>query len=345
MILIGPATAARIAARSCARKMPGLVAASRSARTPRNGLASGAIGRYGIGLSPPTSSSRMVTGYGVERLGGGAVGGDLLILGWLGGALEEQELGAEQAHAVGAQLHGAGRLPGSTDVREQGDLDAVAGHRRQRRLAPRLRVRAPGALGPHFELTGGGGIGVEKDLAGPAVDRHLAGAERREEPLHAHDGRDAVGTRQDGGVGGGRPGLEREPEEPLAGECRGHRRGQVLGHDDARHLQVRRCGVGDPGGTPGDPHRDIADVSRAGREELVAETAELVGQVAARAEDGADGIDVSFLDGLLRQGRQDRVECHLRLGAEDGTLVGVPVGSDAIGQCLELGRRGLGGRG
>ena len=60
-----------------------------------------------------------------ERLDRLAVRGRLLVLGRRRRPLEEQELGAEQAHAARPERAGRRRLGGRADVREQRDLHAV----------------------------------------------------------------------------------------------------------------------------------------------------------------------------------------------------------------------------
>ena len=78
---------------------------SRSPRRPRNGFASPEERRYGTGLSPPTSSVRTVSrrpssASAIER-----VGVELFVFAGRLGTVEEEELGAEQADAVGAVAH------------------------------------------------------------------------------------------------------------------------------------------------------------------------------------------------------------------------------------------------
>ena len=62
MILTGPSMAARASARNCTRKISGRNNDKRMPRTPRNGLLSPLSVRPAIGLSPPASKVRMVTG-------------------------------------------------------------------------------------------------------------------------------------------------------------------------------------------------------------------------------------------------------------------------------------------
>jgi len=62
MILRLPWTAARTRARSWMRKISGRASVSLTPRSPRKGFASPSVVSPRIGLSPPTSSVRMVTG-------------------------------------------------------------------------------------------------------------------------------------------------------------------------------------------------------------------------------------------------------------------------------------------
>ena len=71
-------------------------------RWPRNGLASAGIGRYGSGLSPPTSSVRRVTRRPPIA---SAIASYTACCSSTSGArpsVEEEELGADQPGAVGA---------------------------------------------------------------------------------------------------------------------------------------------------------------------------------------------------------------------------------------------------
>src|SRR2546428_590582 len=62
MSLSGPNAAARASARSWTRKTSGCARLRRMPRTPRNGFDSPCGVRPGMGLSPPASRVRMVTG-------------------------------------------------------------------------------------------------------------------------------------------------------------------------------------------------------------------------------------------------------------------------------------------
>ena len=120
-------------------------------RTPRNGLSSGGIGSAGSGLSAPASSVRTISGRppsaaAISR----SVCGLLVLAGQLVAA-QEQELGAQQADALGARAPPRGprrrRCRGwrTTSIRVAVTRDARArGRARARRRAARCG-RARGA--------------------------------------------------------------------------------------------------------------------------------------------------------------------------------------------------------
>ncbi len=125
-----------------------------------------------------------------------------------------------------------------------------------------------------------GGVGVDDDLAGRAVDRELhvraGGPQRLEQPAGADHGRDPVRAGEDRGVRRRRARLEGDAEQALAGQGRGEGGGQVVGDDDRRRgeeLLVER----QAGQAPGDPIRDVEDVGRPGADERVGERGETRG--------------------------------------------------------------------
>ena len=100
MTLRSPCAAARARARSCVRKTSGRASVRRTPRRPRKGLASPSGVRPRIGLSPPMSRVRMVTGLPARPFEEAAVGAILLVLVRQRRAVAEQELRAHQADAV-----------------------------------------------------------------------------------------------------------------------------------------------------------------------------------------------------------------------------------------------------
>ena len=110
---------------------------------------------------------------GPERLEGTSIGGDLLLLGRRRLALHEQELGPEEADALGARVERARRVVRAPDVRHEEDAGAVrrgAGSAARRRgtgttFGERLRAIAqPGASR---------GVRVDQDEARFAVQGNL----------------------------------------------------------------------------------------------------------------------------------------------------------------------------
>ncbi len=78
-----------------------------------------------MGLSPPTSSVRITSGRAAQQIGDLLVAAQLLGFVGRGGALEEQELGAQQAAALGALRHGVLRVGvAAGEIREH--FDALA---------------------------------------------------------------------------------------------------------------------------------------------------------------------------------------------------------------------------
>ena len=143
---------------------------SRIPRTPRNGLSSGGCSRNGSGLSAPASSVRMITGRPPSAADDLLVDLALLVLRRRVVAVEEQELGAQQPDAVGAELDRRGRLGHRADV--GGDLDRrrrrAAGPARARaRARARLAPRPPGRAAARARSSSGGST---CDRAGVAVD-------------------------------------------------------------------------------------------------------------------------------------------------------------------------------
>jgi len=104
---------------------------------------------------------------------------DLLVLGWRCGPLDEQELGAEQADAFGAERNRPLGLSRRADVGQERDRDLVASHCRQRRLLERLVGGLVRRCATSLQPRGGGSIRLEHHFAAVAVDdghgvlRHL----------------------------------------------------------------------------------------------------------------------------------------------------------------------------
>ena len=93
-------------------------------------MSSFGIGRYDSGLSPPTSSVRMMIGrFRSHRLDDGFVSLELLLFGGRVGALHEEKFGAEQAHSFTSQTAHLGSIFQSADVGDYFDAPAVEGDR------------------------------------------------------------------------------------------------------------------------------------------------------------------------------------------------------------------------
>ncbi len=273
----------------------------------------------------------MVTGSPPNDLDDLGVGAGLLVLRRGRAPLEEQELGPEQADAAGAEHASRIRLRRRADVREERDLDAVRGHRRQRRLLDVVGSHLRQSGGAPVEVRCGGFIGVEHHLAGRPVDRELVRPlERSQEPGDPDHRGDAVGAGEDGGMGRRRAGLERDPEDVLPGQGRRQRGRQVLPHHDGRGRQQVLL-LGEAGHHAGDPLRDVDHVRRPGGEQLVLERGKRRCHLDTRHLDCGQRVVAVVVD--TRRGGIDQrwIPGQGRVGHEDARLVlvaglGSPVG-------------------
>ena len=132
---------AKISGRFSIRRMP---------RSPRNGFASAAIGRYGSGLSPPTSSVRMTrmrSGPRARAMASYTVACSSSV--GRGAAVHEQELRPQQPDAFAAHLRHPARLVHVADVRDDLHAMPVARDgrlRRRPRAPPRAAARRTPAV-------------------------------------------------------------------------------------------------------------------------------------------------------------------------------------------------------
>ncbi|MER3390910.1 MAG: hypothetical protein RIC81_00135, partial [Microcella pacifica] len=159
---------------------------------------------------------------GREHLG---VGLDLLVHGRRARAIEEAELGAEQAHTLRTPLERARRIARCPDV--GGELHEVAVARAARSDERRHREHARRG-GLHS------GVGLHDELARAAVDEHERAVGEPRRPHRPHDRGNAELARDDRRVRG-RPALlchEREARGRVERDRVGGR--QIVGDDDDR---------------------------------------------------------------------------------------------------------------
>jgi hypothetical protein len=199
-----------------------------------------------VGLGRHRQRGERLVGAGVEgadderaafeRLRDVAQGLRLLVLVGQLGAVEEEELGAQQSDALGAEPHRLGRLRRGAEVGEDLDARAVA------RRAGLMRALARGGAAGLRVLAALLGVAhdvrrrIDLDRAGLAVKQQgrplVHGDERVAE---ADDGGQPEPAREDGGVrgrgavGGGDAGHERRVEPRGVG-------GRQLGGDDDPRL-------------------------------------------------------------------------------------------------------------
>ena len=178
----------------------------------------------------------------LQRLGHGAVGLVLVFLIGHGVALEEEEFGAHQAHALGAGLQRLGGLVGAVGV--GGDLHRVAVGRGGGLLAGAglFFLAARQAL---HALAGFDQRGLARShVEAPAVaveDGHGAGQHRRGRIAAAagqharagsHHGGQAQGPRQDGGVRRGAAARGAEAPHAAGVDLRGDGGREIVGQQD-----------------------------------------------------------------------------------------------------------------
>ena len=296
-----------------------LRASRRMPRTPRNGLASGGIGSAGSGLSAPASSVRTTSGRPSSAHGDLAQGLDLLVLVGQLRAVEEEELGAQQADALGAELDRRGRLGGRAEVGEDLHARAVA-----------HRARLVGALAR------GGAAGGERARGAPAASRSTS-SPGSTWSVPASPSSSSARALVDGEQRVAEP--DRGGQAERAGEDRGVRGGRAVGGGDPAHeLGVEAGGLG--GGqlaararcrAPSGPARLLArdggddaapDVEHVGgalaQQRLVERAVErghLLGGVVPRALGGG-----AARDGLVGGLEQRLVVEQGEVGVEDGRL-------------------------
>ena len=251
----------------------------------------------GPGIQRP--HDHLLAGEGLQQLG---VGLRLLLDGRCLRGGEEEELGAEQAHALGAEFDRLGGAAGLAEVRQERDGRAVlqcagrdgGGCRGRPRVGTVLRLRqlVGGRVGRHDALGG-----VDDDDV--TVDEVLRARD-------AHDRDDRL----------------------LAGEDRGVRGGTALGGDEGQHLvEVEQGGVGG-GEVLRDEHERVAGVGDARRGQAaqprddtlgdVVEVGGALAEVAAHRREGVAEAREGVVDGELTG--LAGVHPGLDLGVEGGVL-------------------------
>ncbi len=232
--------------------------------------------RHGLVATDVEGSHHQATSR--HGFGDGAV--RCLLLGLVRGGVpaQEDELGAEQADAVGTGGDRGGGFGYRPDVGGHFDHGAVEGDRRL--------VGQCGGGGGTLPVGGGGligspeaiRVGLGHDLTGAPVDQHQCALRDVEDaPTGGDDGRDAQGAGQDGGVGRRAPFGGEDPGDHLRIESCRLPRVEVDGHQDPRPRGLDRHVDTEHGGEHLAAHR--LDVGGASPLVLVLEAPEAACQV------------------------------------------------------------------
>ncbi len=214
----------------------------------------------------------------------------LSLLGGEIGAVQVDELAAEQPNAAAPPGNHRVDVPQTADVGAHQNLVAALGHRLavlirlQRGLVGQKRLPAPGEVRP------GGLVGMGEHLAGGAVDGHKAGLGQLGVVVpHAHDAGDAQGTGQDDGVGGGRAQLGDKARHPVFIQPDGLAGQQVLRRHNHR-LLGELGGIRDALEHPDQPVAHVRDIGGAGLHILVLHGLEHGGQAVGGLPHGVFGV-------------------------------------------------------
>ena len=172
---------------------------------------------------------------------------------------QEEELGAEEADALGAASDGVGRVRGLSQVGQQGDRRAVgegAGRGGRGRRRPAVGDPLRGAFLLVLPRVG-------HDGAGGGVDDHRRPGGEVAGLGGADDGDDALLAREDRGVRG-RPALEcHQGQDLLQVQQRRVGRGEIAGDEDERMPRIGDAGRREPAELGEDALRDVVKVGGA----------------------------------------------------------------------------------
>jgi hypothetical protein len=152
------------------------------------------------------------------------VRGKLLVLGRKLLGVHEQELGAEEANALGIVLRRHVRVVRVADVRDEKNLLAVAGHGLLAAVGLESGLLLRVGLSLRAIVLQDVVLGVVDDLAEGAVDDdHLAGLDVLRGIRDGKDCGDLECTGDNGGVGGAATGLGDDARDVLLVDVGGHR--------------------------------------------------------------------------------------------------------------------------
>ena len=246
--------------------------------------------------------------------------------------VEERELRAQQADALGAQLEPGRHLRRSRRVAEQPHRPAVDRHGRQRTLRRSVCGRPPPPRDRRARTGERVRTWVHFERALVAVeDRRV----RLDELADADDHRHPERARHDRGVRGDGAAREREPEQPLGveAELRHLRRTEVDGGDDR--------GLREPEARTAAERLHRAPAERAHvvgprGERRLAEGVEQPGMTSSRLQEGL--VHRQRLRQRPHLGAERRVERHQAVRVDDLRLYGVSRVAQPLCRDRELGR-------
>ncbi len=243
---------------------------------------------------------------------------ELLVLPRWRAAVDEQELAAQEADAGSAHLGHHVHLDGQLDVRLQGDLDAIAGHRPalgQPAEAPPFALAFAAAMA---ERGGAFRRRIDDDAAALAIDQDpLARLHGARDVGNAQHRRHPEGAGHDRGVA--LPPARRcgDPDDPVGVQLRGIRRRQFVGDDDRAAGQALQRLAQLAGQVADQPAADLADVFDARRQVGVLHRFEAAADRRDLGLDGRLGIDPVAGDPLGGAAQQPRILEHVKVGVEE----------------------------
>ena len=259
-------------------------------------------------------------GAAVELLSGRPVGALLLVLVRQVVGLEEEELGAQQPHAVGAGGERRGDVGGRGHVGRHVHGDAVARGGGLPRPLVGLGLRARPSSLPVLGRPHDVGGRVHRDGAGLAVQgQRRAVRDAQQRRAEADHGRDAQGAGQDGAVRRGPARRAGDAADQRAVQRGGLRRGEVGCDDDALRLQHV---AGRPvEQAPEHLVADAAQIRGPGPQVGVVQGIPRRGRRGHGLGPGAGGVEPSREDGVARRAQQGLVLQEQLVGVEDARLV------------------------
>ena len=232
-------------------------------------------------------------------------------------AVHVEKLGAHQPQPhrpVGRRL---GQLDRQFEIGFEGDLDPVAGRRRQPAQPRQMTPLARQQVAPRLVI--GDGLRRRVDDHGPlgAVDHHhrvgprmldqLRDGEHRRQPQRARDDRGmAFGAAELGG----------ETGDALRVHQRGVGRGQLVGEDHRARGDAGKRHIGFFDQVADQPGADHADILDPRRQIGVAHRRKALGDLVDLDLDGALGIDPRPVDALADAAHQARIGQHRHMGVE-----------------------------